>query len=338
MLTWSYKYLTDERSESPLASSRNVIGKYISEASCQDSTRDFGDFPAVLHKSCTRERSSPFRFVHTRFELLKMSTQTMTDACCWQAVRTRDPLAHSSFVYAVTTTRIYCRPTCPARLARRANVVFYHSAAAADKDKFRPCKRCSPDKDGETLDRRHRTAIKQACDTIRQNSGVCKPDIIAREIGFSPRYFHGLFKRQTGLTPTQFAEQCVQLSDSTSRSVSTQTKSPQISAGLSSPNLSSDIQALSASTKALTSCTNPTQRAPYETSAAKLDEDLNLDIQVVPDSTHTVVMVSENTAVLPDMLIYPDFGSLDHCNSPAQSISAWFDFTQYYEPPRMDDA
>jgi len=241
-------------------------------------------------------------------------------------------------VYAVITTRIYCRPTCPARLARRANVIFYHSAAAADKGNFRPCKRCSPDKNSETLERRHHNAITKACDIIRQNPGVCKLENIAQEMGFSPRYFHGLFKRQTGMTPTQFAERCAQFSDSTSRSVSTQTTSPQISAGLSSPNLSPDIQALSASTKGSTSCTNPTQRAPYKTSARILDEDLNLGMPAVPDSTRTGIMVPENNVILPDVLSYPDFGALDHCSSPAQSISAWFDFTQYYEPPQMNNA
>ena len=265
-----------------------------------------------------------------------MSAQTMTDTSRWQAVRTRDPSAHSSFVYAVTTTRIYCRPTCPARLARRANVVFYHSAAAADKGNFRPCKRCSPDKDSETLDHRHRAAIKQACDTIRQNSGVCKPDIIAREMGFSPRYFHGLFKRQIGLTPIQFSERSAQLSYSPSRSVSTPTRSPKIPAGLPSPNLSPDIQALSAPTKATTSCTNPTQRAPYETSAPILDEDLDLDIQAVPDSTHTG-MVQENTPVSSEMLLRPDFRSPDPFNSSSPSISAWFDFNQYYASSQTDN-
>jgi len=52
-LIWSYKYLLDERSELPLVSSRNVIDEYITVASRQDSARDFEDFRAIPHKSCT---------------------------------------------------------------------------------------------------------------------------------------------------------------------------------------------------------------------------------------------------------------------------------------------
>lgn len=268
--------------------------------------------------------------------MLEMYAQTVTDDSRWQAVRTRDPLAHSSFVYAVTSTGIYCRPTCPARLARRANVVFYHSATAADRDNFRPCKRCSPDKDSGTVERRHRAAIKQACDTIRQNSGICKPEEIAREMGFSLRYFHGLFKRQTGLTPTQFAERCVQLSDSTSRSVSTQAKSSGTTAGLSSSNQGLEIT-LPASTKISKLRTGPTQKTPYETSASILDEGLDLGIQAAPASTLPGIMVKDRPLVLPDVPIYPDFESPDHCYSSSQFISAWFDFNQYYTSPQTDN-
>ncbi|KAK0609049.1 Bifunctional transcriptional activator/DNA repair enzyme Ada [Lasiodiplodia hormozganensis] len=63
----------------------------------------------------------------------------------WRALTARDPAAHASFVYAVLSTRIYCRPTCPARLARRANIVFYDAAAQAAAAGFRACKRCRPD-------------------------------------------------------------------------------------------------------------------------------------------------------------------------------------------------
>ncbi|KAF7944387.1 hypothetical protein EAE96_010784 [Botrytis aclada] len=65
----------------------------------------------------------------------------------YQALVSRDPLAHSSFIYSVITTKIYCRPTCPSRLARRANIIFHETAKEAEKDGFRACKRCRPDID-----------------------------------------------------------------------------------------------------------------------------------------------------------------------------------------------
>lgn len=62
----------------------------------------------------------------------------------WRALTQRDSLATDAFVYAVRTTRIYCRPDCRARLARRANVSFYDTGAQAEHDGFRACKRCKP--------------------------------------------------------------------------------------------------------------------------------------------------------------------------------------------------
>src|SRR5687767_13437916 len=67
-----------------------------------------------------------------------------SSAARWRAIVNRDPSVNS-FVYAVRTTRIYCRPSCPARLARRANVEFYDSPAQAEKAGYRSCKRCKPE-------------------------------------------------------------------------------------------------------------------------------------------------------------------------------------------------
>lgn len=262
----------------------------------------------------------------------------MTDDSRWQAVCRRDPSAHSSFVYAVISTRIYCRPTCPARLARRANVIFYHSAAAAGKDKFRPCKRCSPDHDSQTLERRRQSAITQACDIIRQNPRVCRPEDVAREMGFSPRYFHSLFKRQTGLTPSQFAGRCLELSNSMSRTISPHARSSETSTDLFTSTLYQDIQAPSASTKVSKSFTASTQRAPYGTLAAIQDPDPDLGTQAISASTYPEIVIQDNPPVPPDALLYPEFASLSHDDFSSHSISAWFDFNQYYTSPPIHNA
>ncbi len=62
----------------------------------------------------------------------------------WAAVIARDPTADGAFFYAVTTTGVYCRPSCGARLPRPENVRFHASRASAERAGFRPCKRCSP--------------------------------------------------------------------------------------------------------------------------------------------------------------------------------------------------
>ncbi|MCL2448628.1 MAG: hypothetical protein FWD17_06765 [Polyangiaceae bacterium] len=68
----------------------------------------------------------------------------LTDEARWSAVCRRDPSADGKFCYAVRTTGVYCRPSCPARLARRDNVSFHASPASADRAGFRACRRCKP--------------------------------------------------------------------------------------------------------------------------------------------------------------------------------------------------
>ncbi len=126
----------------------------------------------------------------------------------WQAVQTRSKSADSAFVYAVTTTRIFCRPTCPARLARRANVKFYDTSIKATAAGFRPCKRCKPDQvhlEGSVITKPQKEIVKKACDYIKKTNGNTTLKEIAENVGMSARYLHGIFKDITGLTPAVYA-------------------------------------------------------------------------------------------------------------------------------------
>ena len=71
-------------------------------------------------------------------------TLLASDEARWQAVDRRDVRADGLFYYAVASTGIYCRPTCPARRPRRENVSFYPSCEAAERAGFRACKLCRP--------------------------------------------------------------------------------------------------------------------------------------------------------------------------------------------------
>src|ERR1700688_999134 len=62
----------------------------------------------------------------------------------WRATLERDARADGTFVLAVRSTHIYCRPSCPARRPLRKNVVFFHTREEAEKQGFRPCLRCRP--------------------------------------------------------------------------------------------------------------------------------------------------------------------------------------------------
>jgi methylphosphotriester-DNA--protein-cysteine methyltransferase len=66
------------------------------------------------------------------------------DQVRWDALAKRDPDADGTFVYSVRTTGVYCRPSCPARPARRENVAFHLTCEEAEQAGFRPCKRCRP--------------------------------------------------------------------------------------------------------------------------------------------------------------------------------------------------
>src|ERR1700738_5179784 len=62
----------------------------------------------------------------------------------WRATITRDARADGTFVLAVRSTHIYCRPSCPARRPLRRNVVFFRTREEAEKQGFRPCRPCRP--------------------------------------------------------------------------------------------------------------------------------------------------------------------------------------------------
>jgi methylphosphotriester-DNA--protein-cysteine methyltransferase len=135
------------------------------------------------------------------------ANHAVTDSERWQAIANRDVTANS-FVYAVITTKIYCRPSCPARLARRANVEFYDTPSQAEKAGFRACKRCRPHS-GQTATQSNPQAavVEKACETIQHNlaSGL-KPRLrdLAAQAGLTPSHFHRVFKKLVGVTPGQY--------------------------------------------------------------------------------------------------------------------------------------
>lgn len=129
-----------------------------------------------------------------------------TPAARWQAVVNRDTTA-TTFVYAVLTTKIYCRPSCPARLARRANIQFYDTPSQAETAGFRPCKRCKPE--GLQAVNPQTRFIEIACQRIRSaiKDGRSRPTLreLADEAALTPSHFHRVFKKMTGVTPGQYA-------------------------------------------------------------------------------------------------------------------------------------
>lgn len=121
----------------------------------------------------------------------------------WAAVLARDPAADGAFVYAVRSTGVYCRPTCPSRRARPENVAFYPTPAEAEAAGFRPCQRCRPEQ--PPLAARRAAQIAELCRHMDSAEAIPTLDELARHAGLSPYHLHRLFKAVTGLTPRAYA-------------------------------------------------------------------------------------------------------------------------------------
>lgn len=121
----------------------------------------------------------------------------------WAALLKRDPRADRSFVYAVRTTGIYCRPTCAAKLARRENVRYFDTHADAEAAGFRACKRCFPN--AASPGKQRTDAIAAACRFIEAAEEPPSLQALAERAGLSPFHFQRVFKKVTGVTPKQYA-------------------------------------------------------------------------------------------------------------------------------------
>ena len=126
-----------------------------------------------------------------------------TDQARWEGLISRDPSADGAYVYGVVTTGIYCRPTCASRLPNRENVRFFGTCADAEQSGFRACKRCSPEEPEQGA--LHQEAIARACRLIEGAEKPASLSELAQKAGFSPSYFHRLFKKVVGVTPKQYA-------------------------------------------------------------------------------------------------------------------------------------
>jgi AraC family transcriptional regulator of adaptative response/methylated-DNA-[protein]-cysteine methyltransferase len=136
----------------------------------------------------------------------RASSPFRTDQDRWDALCRRDPAADGAFYYAVRTTGVYCRPSCAARLPRRENVSFYATCADAERQGWRPCKRCRP---GEpSLHERQAAAVREACRRIEQAEEGPSLAALAQSARMSPYHFHRIFKAACGVTPKGYAEAC----------------------------------------------------------------------------------------------------------------------------------
>jgi AraC family transcriptional regulator of adaptative response/methylated-DNA-[protein]-cysteine methyltransferase len=120
----------------------------------------------------------------------------------WRSVQTRDARADGAFVYAVRTTGIYCRPSCPSRRPKRESVEFFAAPAAAEHAGYRACRRCAP----QRQDRRHAAALA-ACRYIDVHCDErLTLKMLGERVGLSAFHLQREFKKIVGVSPREYQE------------------------------------------------------------------------------------------------------------------------------------
>jgi AraC family transcriptional regulator of adaptative response / DNA-3-methyladenine glycosylase II len=125
----------------------------------------------------------------------------------YAALASRDTRFDGQFIVGVTTTGIYCRPSCPAIMPKRSNVRFFRTAAAAHDAGLRACKRCQPDAvpgspDWNLHDDLASRAMRLVQDGVVEREGV---DGLARRLGYTPRHVSRVLQTELGAGPLALA-------------------------------------------------------------------------------------------------------------------------------------
>jgi AraC family transcriptional regulator, regulatory protein of adaptative response / methylated-DNA-[protein]-cysteine methyltransferase len=130
-------------------------------------------------------------------------TPSVTDDPRWARIVSRDKTADGLLWYSVSTTGVYCRPSCPSRAANPKNVALHDTLQSARATGFRPCKRCNPE--GLSLEHENAALVVKACRIIEESEEEPSLEELAEAVGRSASYFHRVFKAATGLTPKGYA-------------------------------------------------------------------------------------------------------------------------------------
>src|ERR1017187_1871495 len=122
----------------------------------------------------------------------------------WQAVQQRDVNADGQFVFAVRSTGIYCRPSCPARRPARHQVVFFPTCDDAEQNGFRACRRCHSREVSA-----HAAMVTRVCRLLEADlEEPLSLTALGEKVGLSPFHLQRVFKRALGVSPRAYADAC----------------------------------------------------------------------------------------------------------------------------------
>src|SRR5947207_3721 len=132
----------------------------------------------------------------------------MDRTACYRAISTRDARFDGRLFVGVKTTRIYCRPICPARIPKFENVSFYASAAAAQEAGFRPCLRCRPEISPDLAFWRGTSNTVSRALALIESGGLDDDDVegLASRLGVGGRQLRRLFRQHVGASPIAVAQ------------------------------------------------------------------------------------------------------------------------------------
>ena len=140
-----------------------------------------------------------------REQVIYQDLQVANEEDYWQVVLAKDASFDGVFVYAVRSTGIYCRPSCPARRPHREQVLFFPLPEAAQQAGFRSCRRCYPQ--DATASHPQAELVQRVCYYIERHlESPLTLAILSEAVSISPHYLQRTFKRIMGITPRQYTE------------------------------------------------------------------------------------------------------------------------------------
>lgn len=120
----------------------------------------------------------------------------------WQAVKNNDARFNGVFFTGVKSTKIYCKPSCPAKLPKRENVKFFKSIGTAEAEGFRACLRCRPH--AENADPQTALVVK-ACEILEREDALTLENL-GKELNVNPNHLQKIFKEIIGVSPKKYSE------------------------------------------------------------------------------------------------------------------------------------
>ena len=151
-----------------------------------------------------KNRSAPVTILEERLCSGKEESMTANHVWdrAWKMVVDRTATAETMFVYAVRTTGIYCRPSCPSRRPLRRSVEFYPTSDLAERAGYRACKRCTPAQEHPQL-----RTLTAACNYLDQHvQETVKLQELGKAVGLSPFHVQRIFRRCLGITPREYQQ------------------------------------------------------------------------------------------------------------------------------------